>query len=211
MRCWVPQSWEQGCLCHRLTAQPWSCHFTAQRCCPRHLRAVQPARGLSGNVEARGDYRGPWWLGELQPFAFRSESPPGASAGCLYGRGWEWGAGNFRGRPVDPREMPMHRRAGAVWTGAPHGGGGDGRVGRGLPGEGGAPGPCGRHCRWRGRGFLPKSHGSRVSMERAGVGAAKSLHELPALLPVHGSGTKGMHRARPALAPRLVPRLSWDM
>lgn len=40
--------------------------------------------------------------------------------------------------------------------------------------------PCSCHWRWLGRGFLPKSHGSRVSMERAGVGAAKSLHELPA-------------------------------
>lgn len=42
-------------------------------------------------------------------------------------------------------------------------------------------------------------------------GRCQEPARTPRLFPVHGSGTKGMHRARTALAPRLVPRLSWDM
>lgn len=53
--------------------------------------------------------------------------------------------------------------------------------------------------------WLPRFHG-----ESRG-GRCQEPARTPRLLPVHGSGTKGMHRARPALAPRVVPRLSWDM
>lgn len=53
--------------------------------------------------------------------------------------------------------------------------------------------------------WLPRFHG-----ERRG-GRCQEPARTPRLLPVHGSGTKGMRRARPALAPRLAPRLSRDM
>lgn len=113
------------------------------------------------------------------------------------------------GRSSSPCLSAGGGHGGGGVTGGGVTGGGDGGGSSGRAGGGGARWL--RHWRRPCRGFLPKSHGSGVSMESGRGGRCQAPLSLPCLLPVHGRGTKAMRPARPALAARAVPRLSWDM
>lgn len=123
--------------------------------------------------------------------------PRGGPHPTLLGTAW-WG----------PSGTPALVPGAAAAVAVPTGGDGGVRRWRRLPRDGRRGGACRiRHWRRPCRGFLPKSHGSRVSMESGRGGRCQAPLSRPCLLPVHGRGTKAMRPARPAP----VARLSRDM
>lgn len=218
-----------GCsLCHRRTAQPLAMSL--------HCWNVKHARGLSESTETweavvallRGDGGG-----EGGGVALSIASLARGGCGCCVRQEGKQPGPKQAGLPPLPSPrgrwdpVPTHGGAcgpqrnfdGPAGLGPPQGrggsggvGGGDGGVGSGVGrlGEGGAP----VHAAAIGAGWAVVSCRNHMApafpWREPGWALPRACTNSP-LAPVHGSGTKGMHRARPAFAPRLVPRLSWDM
>lgn len=176
---------------------------------------AQRARGVT---HCDGHSAGCWGLFGSPPPTNLSQvpSPPlspstgSGPGGDLAMAGAPSNASSCRGQPAGgPRRRSPSPGAGRGDSGGDGGGdGGAHRWRRRLPREGRRGGARWiRHWRRPCRGFLPKSHGSRVSMESGRGGRCQAPLSRPCLLPVHGRGTKAMRPARPAP----VARLSWDM